>query len=211
MRCCASLLFLVLLFYSEAICATNGEALNEVKPPAKYLYPIVWKWMKGKADSAYTFTETSHPTLINKLKNAFQVRRAREFWYQKNMDSFALGHFNWLPVSNFLGRFQTIKGIYRSGFDMVEQTLGGFTVHISPVSRDSVRFTVCDIKSRWSLFLHLPFVRNIPYDRSRKRQKPMTDTFWTFEWTEAVSTRLFYQRRMNILDFPHRKYSGHNF
>lgn len=167
--------------------------------------------MKGKADSSYTFNEKTHPQLVENVRNAFQVRRAREFWYQKNMDSFLLGRFNWLPVTDFLGRFQTIKGVYRSGFDMVEQTLGGFTVHIIPSGRDSVRFTVYDVKSRWSLFFHLPFVGTVPYDGSRHRQKLMTDSHWTIEWTEVISTRLFYQRQFNLFQRPRKKYSGHNF
>jgi hypothetical protein len=181
------------------------------KPASSALYPIVWKWMKGKADSAYCFNETRHPQLIGHLQNAFQVRRAREFWYQKNMDSFDAGRYNWQPVTGFLGRFQTIRGVYRAGFDMVEQTLGGFTVHITPSGSDSIKFVVFDIKSRWSLLFHLPFIENRAYDRSRTRQKVMTDTYWTFEWTEAVTTRLFHQRKWNIILFPNRPYSGHNF
>lgn len=195
--------------FSLILCVS--QQLYAHKPPASPLYPIVWKWLKGKADSSYTFTETSHPELVKNMKDAFQVRRAREFWYNKNMDSFQQGNFNWLPVSDFLGRFHTVKGVYRSGFDMVEQILGGFTVHIQPISRDSVKFKVYDVKSRWSLFFHLPFVQNIAFDRTKTRQKPMTNTEWTIEWTEAVSNHLFYQRKLNLLQIPNRPYSGHNF
>ncbi len=174
-------------------------------------YPIIWKWMKGQADSAYNFKEHSNPALVSALKNAYQVRRAREYWYQKNMDSFRQGRFNWLPVTDFLGRFQTIKGIARAGLDMTEQVVGGFTVHIKPVGHDSVHFTVYDVKSRWSLFFHLPFVHNIPYDGSLKKQKNMTNTIWTFEWVEPVSSRLFFQRQWNLVIYPRKAYSGHHF
>jgi hypothetical protein len=201
---CVILLIFISLFLSyNPLRAQNKSPLS--------LYPIIWKWLEGRADSAYTFTEQTHPTLISHLNDAFQVRRAREFWYQKNMDSFNSGRFNWLPVNGFLGRFQTLRGISRAGVDMVEQTLGGFTVHMAPVGHDSLKFIVFDIKSRWSLFFHLPFIHNIEYDHSRTRQKPMTNTYWSFEWTEPIKTGLFYQRQWNLLKFPHRNYSGHNF
>lgn len=197
-------------FLFLSVLGTAGTAYSQ-KSGTGYLYPVIWDWMKGKSDSAYVFTEQSHPVLIRHLENAYQVRRAREFWYQKNMDSFKTGRSNWLPVSDFLGRFQTVRGICRAGTDMVEQALGGFTVHIRPVSRDSIKFIVFDLKSRWSLFFHLPFVSNRLYDRSRSRQKLMTNMSWTFEWTEPVRQGFFHQREWNLTLFPGRAYSGHNF
>lgn len=167
--------------------------------------------MKGKADSAYHFNPANAPAVVFSVSNAFQVRRAREFWYQKNMDSFNAGRHNWLPVTDFLGRFQTIRGFARANIDMVEQVMGGFTVHVRPSGRDSLRFTVLDIKSRRSLFLHIPLVGNRPYEPGRKRQKLMTNMCWYFEWTEPVRTALFYQRQHNLMLFPQRYYTGHNF
>ncbi len=179
-------------------------------PPAKHLYPIVWKWMKGKSDSVYYFNFNTHPGIINNLQDAYQVRRAREYWYNKNLDSFHLGRHNWLGVTNFAGRFQTLKGVWRSGFDMVEQTLGGFTVHIQPINSDTIEFTVLDIKSRWSLFLHLPFIKNKPYSSVDSEKRKMMNTHWIITWREPVTTYLFYQRLYNMR-FLRRSFTGHNF
>lgn len=190
-----------------AICST----IDAAKPPASTLYPLIWQWMTGKADSAYHFNQANAPGLISAISNAFQVRRAREFWYQKNMDSFHAGHRNWLPVTDFLGRFQTIRGFSRANIDMVEQILGGFTVHIRPSGRDSIMFTVLDVKSRRSLFLHIPLIGNRAFEPGKKRQRSMTNMYWYFQWTEPVRTALFYQRQYNVMLFPHRHYTGHNF
>lgn len=181
------------------------------KPPASNLYPIVWKWLSGRSDSSYNFNEQSHPHLIRNLKDAYQIKRAREFWYAKNIDSFNSGHWNWAGVNGFLGRFQTFRGIYRAGTDMVEQTLGGFTVHITPKGKDSIEFTLHDIKSRWSLFFHLPFINNVAFDAGRTRQRNMTDTHWWFKWTEPINTAMFHQRIYNQRFKSHRNYSGHYF
>ncbi|MCC6818288.1 MAG: hypothetical protein IT245_05315 [Bacteroidia bacterium] len=180
-------------------------------PPSKPLYSIVWKWLGGKSDSAYYFNTTTHPHLIHNLKDAYQIRRAREFWYDKNLDSFNQGKQNWLAVTGFLGRYQTLKGVYRSGFDMVEQTLGGFTVHVHPIGKDTIEFKVHDIKSRWSLFLHLPFVKNVPFDSNLKTQRNMTDCHWFISWRECVSTAYFYQRHFNKMHFKRRQFTGHHF
>lgn len=196
-----------LIPYLLAVC----PCLAAAKPPACQLYPLIWKWMGGKTDSAYHFNRFNAPEVVTSVSNAFQVRRAREFWYQKNMDSFNAGRHNWLQVTDFLGRFQTIRGFGRANIDMVEQIMGGFTVHITPSGRDSIKFTVLDIKSRRSMFLHIPLVGNRPFDPGRKRQKPMTNMSWYFEWTEPVCTALFYQRQYNVTLFPHRHYTGHNF
>lgn len=182
--------------------------LSWSKPPARQLYPIVWKWIQGKSDSVYYFNQNTHPELIQHVKDAFQVRRAREFWYQKNMSNFKSGDRQWQSMTNFLGRYQTIRGVWRSGLDMVEQTIGGFTVHIHPVNRDSIEITVLDIKSRWSLFLHLPFVRNVAH--SSAQPKRMMNSRWIFTWREPVSNALFYQRQFNQY-FRKRLYTGHNF
>lgn len=192
------------LFFFAVFLSSSGKSA----PPAKHLYPIIWQWMQGKSDSAYYFNQGSHPELIKKLTDAYQVRRAREFWYQKNLPSFIDGRRQWLPMSDFLGRFQTIRGVWRSGFDMVEQTLGGFTVHIHPVDKDSIEFTVLDMKSRWSLFLHLPFIRNV--DHNKERPKRMMNSYWIFNWREPVSNALFFQRQFNQR-FRKRHYTGHNF
>ncbi len=182
--------------------------ISQASPPSGTLYPIIWKWLIGKADSTYLFTNNSHPKMVQNLQNAYQIKRAREFWYNKNLDSFRNGQQNWLGVTNFLGRFQTIRGIYRSGFDMVEQTLGTYIVNIIPVGKDSIKFKVIDIKSRWSVFLHCPLVNNRAFDSNRKRQKLMTDVKWIFEWTEAIQAPLFYRRELNIQLYKQRKYSG---
>lgn len=206
MRLARATLILTLLF----LLPFNGNASTQ-RPPATHLYPIVWKWFSGRIDSSYYFNEFSHPNLINNLKDAHQVKRAREFWYAKNLDSFNSGHWNWLGVSNFLGRFQTIRGIYRAGTDMVEQTIGGFTVHVSPKGKDSIEFTLHDIKSRWSLFFHLPFIKNIEFDGNKTIQRNMTNTHWWFKWTEPIHTALFHQRSFNQKFKNRKKYSGHYF
>lgn len=185
-----------------------NTTLTWCKPPAKQLYPIVWKWLKGNSDSVYYFSQTSHPQIISNVQDAYQVRRAREFWYQKNMSVFIEGKRQWLGMNNFLGRYQTLRGVWRSGIDMVEQTIGGFTVHIHPVNKDSVEFTVLDIKSRWSLFLHLPFVKNVAHSSTDK--KIMMNCRWIFTWREAISNSLFYQRQYNER-FRKRAFTGHNF
>lgn len=196
--------FLIFIFFA------NCTNLFASSPPASHLYPIVWKWLKGKSDSAYSFDMHSHPGLVSNLQDAYQVRRAREFWYNKNLDSFNMGRRNWLGVTDFLGRFQTIRGVFRSGFDMVEQTLGGFTVHIQPVDKDTLEFTIHDVKSRWSLFLHLPFVKNIPYQSGSANQRNMTDTHWVIKWREPVKNIYFHQRMRNTTLYK-KKFSGHNF
>ena len=112
------------------------------------------------------------------------------------------------PYVRLSGRFQTIRGVWRSGFDMVEQTLGGFTVHIHPIDKDSIEFTVLDMKSRWSLFLHLPFIKNV--DHNATQPKRMMNSYWIFKWREPVSNALFYQRQYNQW-FRKRHYTGHNF
>lgn len=193
-----------LLFYFAVFLNLMGKSA----PPAKHLYPIVWKWMQGKSDSAYYFNQRSHPELIQKLTDAYQVRRAREFWYHKNLPGFNDGRRQWLAMTDFLGRFQTIRGIWRSGFDMVEQTLGGFTVHIHPVNKDSIEFTVLDMKSRWSLFLHLPFIKNV--DHNDEQPKRMMNSYWIFKWREPINNALFHQRQYNQR-FRKRSYTGHNF
>jgi hypothetical protein len=193
--------FFILLFLSAN--------LSYSAPPAKHLYPIVWKWMKGKSDSLYTFNRQTHPGLIDNLSDAYQVRRAREYWYQKNMETFMNGKREWQQMTNFLGRYQTIRGVWRSGLDMVEQTLGGFTVHIRPINKDSIEITLHDIKSRWSLFLHLPFVKNVPHNRHDKKR--MMNSHWVFTWREPVQNGLFYQRIYNKSIYKVRAFTGHHF
>lgn len=176
-------------------------------PPSAPLYPILWKWALGKAKAEYHFNQYNNPGIIRNIRDAYQVRRAREFWYDKNMPSFENGLREWQGVTDFAGRFQTVRGIFRAGRDMTEQILGGYTVHIQPLGKDSMQFTVLDIKSRWSLFLHLPFVGNRSYDSSRSRQKLMTDCKWLIQWTEPIENGLFHRRKYNQLFFR-RKFSG---
>lgn len=195
MRCCLlALLLTVFKVHSQA--------------PSLKLYPILWKWVKGSADSIYYFDNNHTPSLINNIKNAYQVKRATEFWYAKNLDSFNNGRQHWVGMTNFLGRFQGPAGLYRSGFNMTQQSLGTYTVHIQPKGKDSIQFTVVDIKSRWSALLHCPLVKNRLYDANRKRQKIMTNVKWVFTWTQAIQPSLFYNRTLNLLLYPHRKYSG---
>jgi hypothetical protein len=177
-------------------------------PPARHLYPIVWQWMQGNSDSLYTFNSSTHPGLTNNLKDAYQVRRAREYWYQKNMEVFKNGTRQWQSMTGFLGRYQTLRGVWRSGLDMVEQTLGGFTVHITPVNKDSIEITIHDIKSRWSLFLHLPFVKNVPHSSDKRN---MMDSHWIFTWREPVLNSLFHQRLYNTRFYRKRSFTGHHF
>lgn len=183
----------------------------QAAPPSSALYPIIWKWLGGKSDSAYRFNSFSHQGLVNNLMDAYQIRRAREFWYDKNLFNFENGNSSWHNVDDFLGRYQTLRGVCRAGFDMVEQTLGGFTVHIKAVGKDSIEFNVHDIKSRWSLFLHLPFVRNIPYDPNKTVQRNMSDCHWFITWREPVRTSLFYQRQFNKMTYKRKNFTGHNF
>ncbi|MFM6983667.1 MAG: hypothetical protein ACKOXF_06015 [Chitinophagaceae bacterium] len=178
-------------------------------PPARHLYPIVWQWMRGNSDSLYRFNNTTHPGVTDNLKDAYQVRRAREFWYQKNMATFQNGQRQWLGVTDFLGRYQTLRGVWRSGLDMVEQTLGGFTVHITPVNKDSIEITIHDIKSRWSLFLHLPFIKNVPHNNHDK--KNMMNSHWIFTWREPILNSLFHQRLYNSSFYRKRMFTGHHF
>lgn len=181
------------------------------KPPAATLYPIVWQWMWGKADSSYRFNDYGHFDLIANLKNAHQVKRAREFWYAKNMQVFKAGDNHWLPMDSFLGRFQTIRGVIRSNTDMVEQTIGGFTVHIHPIGSDSLRYTVYDVKSRWSFFWHLPFIGNRPFIPGKHRQKLMAEMKWYFVWTEPINRTLFHRRELNTKFYNAKKYTGVGF
>lgn len=167
-------------------------------------------WAKGKSDSIYFFKSKEFPKITNALKDAYQVRRCREFWYNKNLDMFKNGSQNWLEVTNFSGRFQTFRGVLRAKMDFFEQTIGGFTVHVYPIKKDSIKFIVYDIKSRWSLFYHLPFIQNVQYNNLISKQKPMTNMIWWFEWTESIKTSLFYQRLYNQ-QFIKKKYSGHYF
>lgn len=179
--------------------------------PAMTLYPIVWKWLGGKSDSLYLFKESEHPKLINNLKNAYQVKRAREYWYNKNLNTFNSGQRTWSEVNNFSGRFQTLRGVFRAGFDMVEQTIGGFTVHITPIGTDSIEFTLVDLKSRWSLFLHLPFIKNIPYASGAQVQRNMSNSYWVFTWRESVENLYFQQRIYNTKYKKRKPFTGHNF
>lgn len=181
------------------------------QPPAAPLYPVIWKWAWGHADSSYRYTSANYPRMIGNLQNAYQIKRAREFWYNKNLKVFQMGHNRWLRVDSFLGRFQTIRGFIRAGSDMVEQSIGGFTVHILPKGSDSLHFTVYDVKSRWSFFWHLPFVGNRPYEAGRHRQKLMADVKWYFEWTEPIKSALFQRRILNMQLYPAKKYTGVGF
>ena len=140
--------------------------------------------------------------------DAYQVKRAREYWYNKNMNSFNDGTSNWQSVTNFLGRFKTLFGVYRASFDDIEQTIGGYTIHIFPQNKDSIRFVIIDIKSRWSLFLHLPFIKNKPFNSIHPKR--MQNMVWHMDWTEPVRTELFYQRQMNKR-FKRQQYSGYLF
>jgi hypothetical protein len=176
----------------------------------KYILKNLKNWVIGNSDSIYFFKAQEYPKITSSLIDAFQVKRAREFWYNKNIDAFNSGNHQWQDVSNFSGRFQTIKGVIRAKFDFFEQVIGGFTVHIKPINKDTLKFIVYDIKSKWSLFYHLPFVKNTPYNNSLINQKPMTNMIWWIEWTEPVKTALFYQRQYNQL-FIKKKYSGHYF
>lgn len=142
------------------------------------------------------------------MKDAFQVKRAREFWYNKNMTLFKNGDRNWYSVTNFLGRFKTLIGVYKAGFDDIEQTIGGYTIHILPHNKDTVKFIIIDIKSKWSLFYHLPFIKNTPYNRESKKR--MQNMIWQFEWYEPIKTEYFYQRQMNQI-LKKRPYSGYLF
>jgi hypothetical protein len=162
------------------------------KPPANCLYPILWKWFQGKADSMYYFSDKTHPTLISQLKTSYQVQMAKNYWVNKNLDTFTNGSTHWLSYTNYLGRFQTIRGLARAGTNMVQQIIGGYTVSVLPISKDSVKFIVHDVKSRKSLFLHFPFVKNRAYDKNRKRQKLMTNIHWYFEWTEPIQHKDFH-------------------
>ena len=172
------------------------------------LIPVLKLWAKGKADSIYHFNQNHHSHLVTPMLNAYQVKRAREYWYNKNMNSFIHGDKNWQSVTDFLGRFKTLIGIYRANIDDIEQTIGGFTVHIFPQNRDSIRFVLVDVKSRWSLFFHLPFVKNKPFNSNYPKR--MQNMVWQFEWVEPVKTELFYQRQMNLL-FKKQNYSGYLF
>lgn len=166
--------------------------------------------MLGKSDSIYFFKQNQFPIITNSLKDAYQVKRAREFWYNKNLNSFQTGNQNWQNVTDFSGRFQTFKGVLRAKFDIYEQILGGFTIHIQTINKDSIKFIVYDIKSKWSLFYHLPFIENTTFNNKKTKQKPMTNMIWWIEWTESIKTSLFYQRQFNEI-FIKKKYSGHNF
>lgn len=195
--CILALLFMVLKLQSQ--------------PPSSILYPILWKWFIGKADSVYYFNSTQNGDLIGNVRNAYQVKRATEFWYDKNMDSFGNGKQHWAGMSNFLGSFQTFYGFYRAGFNMTQQSLGTFIVHIQPKGKDSIQYTLIDIKSRWSGLLHIPLVKNRLYNPTRKTQKLMTNVKWIFTWTDAIKPQLFHQRTLNKRLYPRRKYSGKGF
>jgi hypothetical protein len=166
--------------------------------------------MLGNSDSIYYFKQNEFPKITTSLNDAYQVKRAREFWYNKNLDAFLTGKQQWQDVRGFSGRFQTFKGIVRAKFDFFEQTIGGYTVHIQPIHKDTIKFIIYDIKSKWSLFFHLPFIKNTPYNHLITKQKPMTNMIWWIEWTEPIKTSLFYQRQYNLL-FIKKKYSGHYF
>lgn len=195
MRCC-----LLLFFFSISQLHSQSSA--------KPLYPILWQWFKGKADSTYYFNNHQFPLLIGAIKNAYQVKRATEYWYAKNLDSFNKGNQNWVGMTDFLGRFQTIRGICRAGFNMTQQSLGTFIVHIQPKGKDSIQYTVIDIKSRWSALLHCPLVKNRSFDATRKRQKLMANVKWVFTWTAPIQPSLFQLRTLNKRLYPHRNYSG---
>ena len=185
---------------------TQFNILGQSNPTK--LIPILNLWAKGKSDSIYYFNQTQHSNIVTPMLDAFQVKRAREFWYNKNMNTFNEGTRNWQSVTNFLGRFKTLIGVYRARFDDIEQTIGGYTIHIIPVNKDSIRFVLIDIKSRWSLFLHLPFIKNKPFNSIHPKR--MQNMIWQMEWTEPIRTELFYQRQMNKR-FKRKQYSGYLF
>lgn len=172
------------------------------------LIPILKLWAKGKSDSIYYFNQSQHSHIVSPMFDAYQVKRAREYWYNKNMNMFNDGTSNWQSVTNFLGRFKTLIGVYRASFDDIEQTIGGYTIHIFPQNKDSLKFVLIDIKSRWSLFFHLPFIKNKPFNSIHPKR--MQNMIWQMEWTEPVRTELFYQRQMNKR-FKKQQYSGYLF
>lgn len=188
-----------------------GAICSQAKPPALILYKQVHLWFWGKADSVTYYNEYSHSSLIYNLKNAHHVKTAREYWYNKNLDSFKNGKQNWLNMTHYLGKFSRHWAVLRAGTDMVEHTIGSFIVNITPIGKDSIHFRVRDVKSRNSLFLHIPFIKNIKFDSNRKKQKLMSNIEWIFEWTEPIQNHLFIRRELNVLLQKKPKFLGNGF
>lgn len=183
----------------------------QAKPPSFILYKQVHLWFWGKADSVTYYYQYSHPQLIQNIIDAHHVKTAREYWYNKNLDSFKNGKQNWLNMTQYLGKFSRHWAVLRAGTDMVEQTIGSFIVNITPIGKDSIHFRVRDVKSRNSLFLHIPFIKNIKFDSNRKRQKLMSNVEWVFEWTEPIYNFLFLRRELNMVLQNNTKFLGRGF
>lgn len=114
-------------------------------------------------------------------------------------------------MTQYLGKFSRHWAVLRAGTDMVEQTIGSFIVNITPIGKDSIHFRVRDVKSRNSLFLHIPFIKNIKFDSNRKRQKLMSNVEWVFEWTEPIYNFLFLRRELNMVLQNNTKFLGRGF
>ncbi len=195
--------WIIILFFSSLFI--------EAKPPSFVLYKQVHLWFWGKADSVTYYNQSSHPQLIKKLMDAHHVKTAREYWYNKNLDSFNNGKQNWLTMTQYLGKFTRHWAVLRAGSDMVEHTIGSFIVNISPIGKDSIHIRVRDVKSRNSLFLHIPFIKNVSFQSNRNRQKLMSNVEWIFEWTEPIYSHLFIRRELNVILQNNTKYKGKGF
>lgn len=133
----------------------------------------------------------NHP-MTKRLKDAYRVELARQFFYKKYLKDFKNGKsLKGASVTNYSGSFGLL-GFALAGTDIVEQFVGSFSLNIHVDEKgENLLFILSNQTSNTSAFYHLP-VNN--YDRDPNQLTPRGNLNQVYIWQEPISSSGF----MNI-------------
>jgi hypothetical protein len=139
-------------------------------------------WAMGLGATNRIFTP-NHP-MTTRLKNAYQVNRARAFFYKKYLANFK----NRQPlkgayVTGFKGSFG-LAGLTVAGTDIVEQFVGSINIDIQvDANGENMLFIISNTTSKTSAFYHIAD----SYERTPNGLTSMGNIYQVFIWKEAIT------------------------
>ena len=129
-------------------------------------------WLTGSGSEVRTF---SNDQMAGAMKDAWRVNQARDAFYAKYKDASSLKGAH---LTNFKGSFG-IEGIFRAGFDPVEQYVGSYTVSAWS-DGNSLRFSV------WNNTSFKSFFYGIGGDYFRSTLGPGGNMYQYYIWDEPL-------------------------
>lgn len=135
-----------------------------------------------------------HP-MTRRLMNAYQVNRARLYFYKKYLTNFKDRlSFKGASVTDFQGSFG-LRGLLNAGFDLVEQFVGSMRIDIQvDESGENMLFIVSNNTSKTSATYHIAD----SHERSFGNES-MGNMYQIYIWKEPINENNFLKAALNVV------------